>query len=63
MYTAPTPDAEESRAITLTNYPGKGMRGTAFLADLTLHETAKSTENYFTVTFSCEAIFKICQGW
>ncbi|XP_063678644.1 phospholipid-transporting ATPase ABCA3-like isoform X4 [Bolinopsis microptera] len=45
VYTAPSPDAEESRFITLTDYPGKGMRGMAFLADLT---DTGDTDNYFS---------------
>lgn len=44
---APSQGSELSRAISLRNYPGKGLDGTVFFADLTEENLTKS---YFHVT-------------
>ena len=54
--TAPSQDAQLARAISLRNYPGKGMNGTVFLADLT-EENLPITDSFFHVIFD---IFCFC---
>ena len=56
--TAPSQDAQLSRAISLRNYPGKGMDGTVFLADLTQSDLAESF--FHVIVHVDKIIFYFC---